>query len=196
MSKGWTVKVEVPVRFSMDCNVGVLGSNEDLAIAQAKEFVLKHLELGKDWLPWDFEVAGLSFARGGETLSFESENFQYIVEPDPDFDPDEDDEEEFAEEFVVFMRTGQVLNEAFWHLSTFHPLMLWKDEHGVNKVRDNLSLCAIYCTKMYALACCEDEDQGPMNVDFARQFLERCVNDEFMPRSENEKVLYLLWRGI
>lgn len=196
MSKGWTVKVEVPVRFSMDCNVNVLGSDEHQAISAAKEFVLKHLELASDeeGIPWNFEMAGLSFARGGGTLSFDHGVFQYIVEPDPDFDPEEEEEQDLTVSDLIY--AAQCLNEAFWHLPVPHPLMDWMDKRGVSAVRRQINLCAYYCEQAFRCMVEDEHYMDSFDTDFVPRFLENCVNDRFEPRSEDPKVLSLLWRGI
>jgi hypothetical protein len=119
--------------------------------------------------------------------------------PDLDFDPDEDcedEDDEHAADVAHYMRMAQLLNESFWHLSSFHPLMDWKDKNGVDAVRDQLNLCALYCSRTYRMAVEDLQYDGPVDVDFVPKFLERCVNDVFMPRSNNTRVLLLLWRGI
>ena len=87
MSKGWYVKVDIPVHFNIDCNVGVVGSCEREAEQQAREIVTKNLMAD---FPWDFEAGGFQFTRGCETFGWDERDISCIVTADSDFDPDPD----------------------------------------------------------------------------------------------------------
>jgi hypothetical protein len=76
-----------------------------------------------------------------------------------------------------YMRMAQLLNESFWHLSSFHPLMDWKDKNGVDASEIRSVRCIAVergrwrtCSTMWTL--CRRE---------------RCVN-VFMPRSNSTRV--------
>ena len=100
MSKGWCVKVDTQVVFNVDTNIGVLASTEEQAGRVAQEIVNSDLDLNKvDYIaqisaqiPWDFEIAGMSWSRSGKPdIDFDTMQVVY-VEPDTDFDPDDDEE--------------------------------------------------------------------------------------------------------
>lgn len=202
MSKGWTVKVDMQVVFNVDTNVSVVALTEELAAKEAVDVILRdwlerdnyHAELEKV-LPWELEMGSVMWHRGGDSAGILLDTMEAVsVEPDSDVDSAEDDEH--AADIAHYMRMAQLLNESFWHLSSFHPLMDWKDKNGVDAVRDQLNLCALYCSRTYRMAVEDLQYDGPVDVDFVPKFLERCVNDVFMPRSNNTRVLLLLWRGI
>jgi hypothetical protein len=208
MSKGWYVKVDMQVVFNVDANVGVVASTEEQAERVAEEILRDwlvrddyHAELEKV-LPWELEMGSVMWHRGGDSARILFDTIQAVsATPDLDFDPDEDcedddEDDEHAADVAHYMRMAQLLNESFWHLSSFHPLMDWKDKNGVDAVRDQLNLCALYCSRTYRMAVEDLQYDGPVDVDFVPKFLERCVNDVFMPRSNNTRVLLLLWRGI
>lgn len=88
MSKGWYVKVDIPVHFNIDCNVVVVGSCEREAEQKAREIVTKNL---MEDFPWCFKVGGFQFTRGCETFGWDERDISCIVEPDSDFDPDSEE---------------------------------------------------------------------------------------------------------
>ena len=94
MSKGWYVKVNVPVQFHMDCNVGVTASDALSAENEAVRAVTEELkntfdELRADF-PWDFQTGALQWNRGAETLEPVLYELEAVsVTPDSDFDPDD-----------------------------------------------------------------------------------------------------------
>jgi len=95
MSKGWNVKVEADVVFTVDTNVGVVASTEEAADREAQILLGQWLarddykaELEKT-LPWHLEMGGEMWTRGSWSADIHPQNMRTVfVEPDPDFDPD------------------------------------------------------------------------------------------------------------
>lgn len=185
MSKGWYVKVDIPVHFNIDCNVGVVASCEREAEQVAKEIVTKDLVAD---FPWDFEVGAFSFTRGCETFSWDDRDISCIVEPDSDFDPDPDPDR--AEEL---MEAAQCLNEAYHDLPDDHPLQLYRDTHGICVVRSCINDLAGYATDLHRLMVDEQGYDNCFDWDFIPTFLERCVEDDFTVRSKDLHILSMYW---
>jgi len=201
MSKGWYVNVNVPVVFNIDVNVGVVASNETKAGLVAQELVCEWLdrddykaELEKV-LPWDLDMGGLEWHRGGASADIDFDNMTACATPDSDFEPEPDHDDDHDEAVTVrcLMEAAQCLNEAFHNLPEDHPLKLWRQRYGIAEVREYLNLVAIYCDKTHRLMCEEQGYDGCFDFDFVPQFLENCVNDEFEPKSENPHILSMYW---
>jgi len=99
MSKGWYVKVETNVVFSVDTNIGVVASTEEQAELEAQNLVREWLsrdnyrDVLEVTLPWELEMGGLEWNRGSWSGDIAPQSMRAVyAEPDPDFDPDEDEE--------------------------------------------------------------------------------------------------------
>ena len=94
MNKGWYVKVETNVVFTVDTNIGVVAPDQFKAERRAIELVERYLdganfkaELEKT-LPWEWNVGGLEWNRGGDTSEIDFDTmWASSVTPDSDFDP-------------------------------------------------------------------------------------------------------------
>jgi len=206
MSKGWTVKVETNVVFTVDCNIGVLASTEALAAGEALDIVESWLsrddykaELEKV-LPWQLEMGGISWSRGSGSAEIDFDSLWDVsVEPDSDFDPEGDDDEVKEDAAVVrdLMEAAQCLNESFHSLPDDHPLRTYQYRYGIAEVRDQLNLCAIYCDNLYRLMMDEQGYDNCFDFDFVPQFLENCVDhDTFKPKSTDMRVLSMYFSRI
>jgi len=206
MSKGWTVKVETNVVFSVDTNIGVLASTEEQAELEAQNLVSEWLS--KDnykavlevTLPWELEMGGLEWNRGSWSGDIAPQSMRAVyAEPDPDFDPDGDDGEVKEDAAVVrdLMEAAQCLNEAYHNLAEDHPLKVHEYWLGIADVRDQLNLCAIYCDNLYRLMMDEQGYDNCFDFDFVPQFLENCVDHEtFKPKSTDMRVLSMYFSRI
>jgi len=202
MSKGWYVKVETNVIFTVDTNVGVVASCEREAAHEAVSFVDSNLDCHSEHfkdvlekaLPWELNMGGMEWNRGSMSGDIDFDTMQAVsVTPDPDFDPEDDDEDI---KIRNVMEAVQCLNEAFHSLPDDHPLHLFRQQHGIAEVRDQLNSLAVYCDQTYRIM---HEEQGYdmcFDWDFVPQFLENCVEDDFSVKSENPRVLAMYWRGI
>jgi len=204
MSKGWYVKVETNVVFTVDTNIGVLAETEEKAGLEAQTLLCQWLakddykaELEKT-LPWSIEMGGDMWSRGSRSGDIDFDSMQVVsIEPDTDFDPDDD--EEVKEDAAVvrdLMEAAQCLNEAYHNLGD-GPLQMWGWRHGIAEVRDQLNLCAIYCDNLYRLMMDEQGYDGCFDFDFCPQFLENCVDHEtFKPKSTDMRVLSMYFSRI
>ena len=94
MNKGWYVKVETNVVFTVDTNIGVVAPDEQQAAVRAMELVDRRLddddfkaELEKT-LPWELDMGGLNWNRGGHTGEIDFDTMWVrSATPDSDFDP-------------------------------------------------------------------------------------------------------------
>lgn len=92
---GWYVKVDVPVIFNIDMNIGVVAEDQQEAERKAETAVLKWLESNnyqdalEEQLPWDFTICGDMWHRGGESSGIDFQSITSLATPDPDFDPKE-----------------------------------------------------------------------------------------------------------
>jgi len=92
------------------------------------------------------------------------------------------------------MEVAQCISEAFHDLDESHPLMEWRAQHGIAEVRDRINVCSIYCEQTYQKVKARYDFDECFDWDFVPQFIENCINDEFMPRSEDTDVLAILWK--
>jgi hypothetical protein len=199
MSKGWYVKVETNVIFTVDTNIGVVASCEREAGIKAQEIVSNNLdkvdyvtEITRQ-IPWDFEIAGADWNRSGPP-AIDFDTMQALsVTPDPDFDPEDDDEDI---KIRNVMEAVQCLNEAFHNLPKCHPLRQWRETYGIAAVRDQLNSLAVYCDQTHRIMHEEQGYDRCFDFDFVPQFLENCVEDDFTVKSENPRVLSMFWSGI
>jgi len=209
MSKGWTVKVGTQIVVNIDTNIGVVASTEEKAGGVAQETVTKdivnsYLDSNKaDYIaqisaqiPWNFEIAGMSWSRSGKPdIDFDT-MCALNIEPDTDFDPEEDEVKEDAAVGRDLMEAAQCLNEAYHNLGD-GPLQMWGWRHGIAEVRDQLNLCAIYCDNLYRLMKDEQGYDLPFDFEFCPQFLENCVDHEtFKPKSTDMRVLSMYFSRI
>jgi len=198
MSKGWYVKVDTQVVFNVDTNIGVVAETEDQAGLEAQKIVGEWLDrheykdVLEQALPWDIEMGGALWHRGAATAAIDFDTMQaWSVTPDSDFDPEPEPEPDA----LTLMETVQCLNEAFHDLDESHPLKEWRAQHGIAEVRDRLNVLSLYCELTYQKVKERyDFDEG-FDWDFVPRFIENCINDDFMPRSEDIVVLAVLWRG-
>jgi len=206
MSKGWYVKVETNVVFTVDTNIGVLASTEEKAGQVAQEMVSEYL-LRNDYrtelekvLPCELRMGGFEWNRGSRSIDIDFDSMRAVfVEPDSDFDPEGDDEEVKEDAAVVrdLMEAAQCLNECFHNLVDDHPLKEWQQCFGIAEVRDQINLCAVVCDQLHRLMMDEQGYDGCFDFDFCPQFLENCVDHgTFKTKSENLHVLSMYWSGI
>ena len=160
MSKGWYVKVETNVVFSVDTNIGVLASTEEQAELEAQNLVSEWLsrdnyrDVLEVTLPWELEMGGLNWNRGSWSGDLDPQSMRAVfAEPDTDFDPEGDDDEVKEDAAVVrdLMEAAQCLNEAYYSTPEDHPLRDFQYRYGIAEVRDQLNLCAIYCDQLHRL---------------------------------------------
>ena len=205
MSKGWYVKVETNVVFTVDTNIGVVAPDQVKAGIRAQELIERYLD-GDDFkaelentLPWELNMGGLDWNRGSQSADIDFDTMQSVsVTPDSDFDPEGDEEEDQDDATLVrdLMEAAQCLNEAFHDLPEDHPLKEWRAENGIAEVRDQLNLCAVVCDQLHRLMMDEQGYDGCFDFDFCPQFLENCVDHEtFKPKSDNMHVLSMYWSG-
>ena len=199
MSKGWHVKVETNVVFTVDLNVGVVASCEREAGLRAQEIVCEWIEREdykaelEEKLPWHLCLGGELWSRGGQSGDIDFDSMQVVyVEPDSDFDPEDDDEDI---KIRSVMEAVQCLNEAFHDLPNDHPLQKFRETHGIAEVRDRLNLLAVYCDMTYRVMTDEQGYDLCFDWDFVPQFLENCVEDDFSVKSQDAHVLSMFWRG-
>jgi len=95
MSKGWYVKVETNVVFSVDTNIGVVASTEEQAGLKAQEIVRQWIDRDdykselEEALPWELYLGGQEWNRGSQSGEIDFDSMRAVfVEPDPDYDPD------------------------------------------------------------------------------------------------------------
>ena len=202
MSKGWYVKVETNVIFTVDTNVGVVASCEREAAHEAVSFVDSNLDCHSEHfkdvlekaLPWELNMGGMEWNRGSQSGGIDFDTMQCLfVEPDPDFDPEDDDEDI---KIRNVMEAVQCLNEAFHDLPNDHPLQEFRETYGIAEVRDKLNLLAVFCDMTHRVMTQEQGYDLCFDFDFVPQFLENCVEDDFSAKSENPHVLSMFWSGI
>jgi hypothetical protein len=204
MSKGWKVKVETNVVFTVGTEMYVVAPDKVKAGIRAQELIERYLddddhpsELEKV-LPWILDMGGLDWTRRPRSGEIDFDTMQSVlVEPDPDFDPEEDEEDvpEDAAKVRDLMEAAQCLNECYYRLADDHPLREWQAQHGIAEVRDQINLCAIYCEGAYRIVKDEFGFDGCFDFDFCPCFLENCVDHQtFKPRSENLDVLSMYWK--
>lgn len=186
MSKGWYVKVEVPVQFYMDCNIGVVATNEESAGKAALYIVKTELEKTFDCLredfPWDFQTGSLEWHRGCETLDPILDQMQAVcVTPDSDFDPDELDDPNVDD----LMDAAMCLFEAFWNLpEDDHRKSDVLPNYGIAVVRHRMGMAAKLCDQVWTIV--EDEDRGDcFDWDFCPLFLDRCMDEHMLLKSDD-----------
>lgn len=194
MSKGWYVKVDVPVQFNMDCNVGVVATDSTSAGVEAIKIV--HSELKKtfdelrDAVPWSFQTGALNWERGCETLDPVWSELQAVsVAPDSDFDPEDTSVPDL-------MDAAMCLLEAFWNLkdddlrkSDFLP------NHGIAVVRDRMSVAANLCHQTWSIMVKLDEYDDCFDWDFCPRFLDNCMDDQMVLKSGKVHELRNMWKG-
>ena len=194
MSKGWYVKVDVPVMFHMDCNIGVVASDECGAGKAALEIVKKELQLKVDELredfPWEFQTGALDWNRGCETLDPIYYEMQVAsVTPDSDFDPDTPDEGDL-------MDAAMCLLEAFWNLPDSDPRRSdFLPNHGIAVVRDQMASAAGLCHQTWMLVN-EEDGADCFDWDFCPQFLDRCMDEQMVVKSNDLYELQRMWKGL
>jgi hypothetical protein len=202
MSKGWYVKVETNVVFTVDTNIGVVASCEREAALEAMSIVESdldcHSEHFKDALekalPWELNMGGIEWNRGSMSGDIDFDTMQAVsITPDPDFDPEDDDEDI---KIRNVMEAVQCLNEAFHNLPDDHPLQEWRLSHGIAEVRDKLNMLAVYCDMTHRVMTHEQGYDLCFDFDFVPQFIENCVEDDFSVKSKNPRVLSMFWSGI
>ena len=202
MSKGWYVKVETNVVFTVDTNVGVVASTEEQAAHEALSLVDSNLDCHDEnfmaviehALPWKLNMGGMEWMRGSQSGNIDWDTMQAVfVEPDPDFDPEEDEEDI---KIRNVMEAVQCLNEAFHDLPNDHPLQEFREAHGIAEVRDRLNLLAVYCDMVYRVMADEQGYDLCFDWDFVPQFLRNCVEDDFSVKAKDAHVLSMFWRGI
>jgi len=194
MSKGWYVKVDVPVMFHMDCNIGVVARDEVGAGKAALEIVKKELELKVDELredfPWEFQTGALDWNRGCETLDPIYYEMQVAsVTPDSDFDPDIPDAGDL-------MDAAMCLLEAFWELPDSDPRRSdFLPNNGIAVVRDQMASAASFCHQTWMLLSKDDGYDDCFDWDFCPQFLDRCMDEQLVVKSADISELLTMWRG-
>lgn len=201
MSKGWYVKVDTQVVFNVDTNIGVVASCEREAGLKAQEIVAEWLDrheykdVLEQALPLDIEMGGTIWTRGAATAAIDFDTMQaWSITPDPDFDPDPEQESASEPDALTLMETVQCLNEAFHDLDESHPLKEWRAQHGIAEVRDRLNALALYCELTYQKVKERYDFDECFDWNFVPRFIEQCITDDFMPRSEDILVLAVLWR--
>ena len=203
MSKGWYVKVETNVIFTVDTNVGVVASCEREAGLRAQEIVSKDLDNNKvvpdyleqlsEQIPWEFDLGGMHWCRSGSPdIDFDTMQALSIT-PDPDFDPEDDDEDI---KIRNVMESVQCLNECFHGLPEDHPLQKFREDNGICEVRYRLNNLAVYCDQTHRIMTQEQGYDLDFDWDFVPKFLENCVEDDFSVKSKNPRVLSMFWSGI
>lgn len=186
MSKGWYVKVDIPVHFNIDCNVGVVGSCEREAEQQARDIVKKELMTE---FPWDFRIGALDFMRGAETFGWDDDGIRCTATPDSDFDPDP------VTDVQGLMEAAQCLNEAFHDLPNDHELVKWREDNGIAATRDQINLCAVLCEQTHKIMLIKYDYDDCFDWDFCPKFLEFCVDyEKFEPKSDNPQHLVNMFR--
>jgi hypothetical protein len=101
MSEGWYVKVSTQVVFSVDTNIGVVASSEELAGVEAQR-ILREWLLKDDYaaelencLPWQLNMGDTEWRRSSGSGAIDFYTMHVLsVTPDSDFDPDEDHDEQ------------------------------------------------------------------------------------------------------
>jgi len=200
MSKGWYVKVETNVIFTVDTNIGVVASCEREAGMKAQELLCDWLdkddyaaELEKV-LPWELDMGGQNWCRGSASAGIDFDTMQALsVTPDPDFDPEGEDDDI---KLRCLMEAAQCLNEAFHDLPEDHPLKLWRHRYGIAEVREQLNKLAVYCDQTHRVMTQEQGYDLCFDFDFVPQFIENCVEDDFTVKSTNPRVLSMFWSAI
>ena len=204
MSKGWYVKVETNVIFTVDTNVGVVASTEEQAAHEAVSFVDSNLdchgehfkEVLERVLPSELNMGGMEWNRGSMSGDVDFDTMQaVIIEPDPDFDEDEEDQGP-STDVLSLMEAAQCLNEAYHNLPEDHPLKHWQMIYGIAEVREQLSKIAVYCDMTHQIMHEEQGYDGCFDFDFVPQFLENCVEDDFSMKSENPHILSMYWSAL
>ena len=100
MSKGWYVKVDVPVVFNIDMNVGVVASSEVHAEREALNLIDDWLDRGcyktdlEEQLPARFMLSDMEWVRGSSIADLDFDGVTVSAEPDSDFDPEPDHDED------------------------------------------------------------------------------------------------------
>ena len=159
MSKGWYVKVETNVIFTVDTNVGVVASTEEQAAQEAVSFVDSNLdchgehfrEVLERVLPSELNMGGMEWNRGSMSGDVDFDTMQaVIIEPDPDFDPEPDNEEPRSE-------------------CCGAELLYYDNEIG---------LCA-ECKEWSGPHADEDEDQGPSTDVMSLMEAAQCLNEAY-----------------
>lgn len=194
MSKGWYVKVDVPVQFMMDCNIGVVAESEGGAQQAAEKIVADELkktvdELQEDF-PWEFTTGGLNWNRGGGTLE---PMFELIrsgsATPDPDFDPDSPNPRDLMDAAMCLMEAFFQLPDSDPRRSNFLP------NHGIAVVRDRVATAASLCHQTWLWLHERDDYDECFDWDFCPVFLDRCMDDQLVLRSGNFCELLVMLKG-
>ena len=195
MSKGWCVKVETNVIFSVDTNVGVLAECEREAAQVAQKLVCDWIDR-EDYkaeleqaLPWELYLGGQEWNRGSQSGDIDFDTMQAIsVEPDSDFDPEETSKSDL-------MDAAMCLLEVFWNLpeddlrkSDFLP------NHGIAVVRDRMAVAANLCHQTWSVMVQRDEYDDCFDWDFCPRFFENCMDHQMVLKSGEVHELIKMWK--
>ena len=195
MSKGWYVKVDTQIVFNVDTNIGVMASTEEKAGLEAQKLVCSWLDRDdfkaklEEVLPWDLDMGGLNWNRGSHSADIDFDTMQAVsVTPDSDYDPDEPDAGDL-------MDAAMCLLEAFWNLpeddkrrSDFLP------NHGIGVVRDQMASAASLCHQTWMVVI-DDDGFDCFDWDFCPQFLDRCMDEQMVLKSNDLHELVRMWKG-
>jgi len=196
--KGYYVRVEVPVVFNIDMKVGVVEINQSRAEDEAIRIACDWLERGcyktdlEEQLPARFNLCDTDWMRGSITADLDFDSMEAYAELDSDFDPEDDDEDVNIRNL---MEVAQCLNEAFHDLPNEHALQLWRENHGIASVRDQLNDLAVYCDRTYRIMVDEQGYDACFDWDFVPQFLRNCVEEDFSVKAQDPHVLSMFWTG-
>lgn len=191
MSKGWYVTVETNVIFRVDTKIGVVASTERQAKEVASEIITSNIiASGLDHfdLPWEFTIGGMEWHRSGDAYADDNYIEPIHAEPDSDFDPDEPDSGDL-------MEASMCLLESFWNLpdddrrrSDYLP------NYGIAMVRDQIMTSARLCHQTWLMAIGDGFDQC-FDWDFCPRFLDQCMDDQLVVKSDNVSELFRMWKG-
>ena len=200
MSKGWYVKVETNVVFSVDTNVGVVATCEREAAQKAQELVCNWIDRDdykaelETALPWELYLGGEQWNRGSQSGDIDFDTMQAVsVTPDSDFDSDSEPSLVSDDRAEELMEAVQCLNESYHDLPDDHPLQLYRDIHGICVVRSCINDLAGYATDLHRLMVDEQGYDNCFDWDFIPTFLERCVEDDFTVKSKDLHILSMYW---
>lgn len=96
----------------------------------------------------------------------------------------------FNDKVDQLMEAAQCLNEAFHDLADNHPLVKYREVHGIALTRSRINECAVMCEETYKIMLEEYEYDKNYDWDFCPDFLEFCVNHKtFQPKSDDPRHL-------